>query len=81
MKCLLIGTRISNITLSRRLAEAGHLIRILDCKDHIGGNCYDYFDENNIDVHAYARISSTQITLKSGPSYPNLRNGILTSMK
>lgn len=50
---LLIGAGISNLTLARLFAEQGRSVSILDRKDHIGGNCFDYFDENSIDIHAY----------------------------
>ncbi len=46
---LLIGAGISNLTLARLFAEQGSSVSILDRKDHIGGNCFDYFDENSID--------------------------------
>ena len=50
---LLVGAGISNLTLARLFAEQGRSVSILDRKDHIGGNCFDYFDENSIDIHAY----------------------------
>lgn len=53
MKFLLVGAGISNLTLGRLLAAEGHSVTIIDRKDHIGGNCFDYFDENSIDIHAY----------------------------
>lgn len=53
MHYLIVGCGISGATLARSLAEKGHKITIIDQKSHIGGNCYDYFDENGIDVHLY----------------------------
>ena len=53
MKFLLVGAGISNLTLGSILSGKGHSVLILDRKDHIGGNCFDYFDENSIDIHAY----------------------------
>ena len=53
MTFLFVGAGISNISLARLLAENGKTVRIIDRKAHIGGNCFDYFDENSIDIHAY----------------------------
>ena len=53
LKLLFIGAGISNLSLARLLASLETKITIIDLKDHIGGNCFDYFDENSIDIHAY----------------------------
>lgn len=53
MKALIVGAGISGITLARLLAEKGHYITIIDRRNHIGGNCYDYFDEDSICIHKY----------------------------
>ena len=53
MKILSVGAGITNLALARFLAEGTHKVVIIDRKDHIGGNCFDYFDENSIDIHAY----------------------------
>ena len=41
------------MTLGKLASEKSHDVVIIDRKDHIGGNCFDYFDENSIDIHAY----------------------------
>ena len=53
MKFLLVGSGITNVTLGKLASEKSHDVVIIDRKDHIGGNCFDYFDENSIDIHAY----------------------------
>ena len=53
MKFILVGAGISNLSLGRLLAENGYRVTLIDRKDHIGGNCFDYFDQNSIDIHAY----------------------------
>ena len=53
MKISVVGSGISGATVARGLAEKGHEIVVIDEKNHIAGNCFDYFDENGIDVHQY----------------------------
>ena len=53
MKILLVGAGITNLSLGKCLAEGGQRVAIIDRKGHIGGNCFDYFDQNSIDIHAY----------------------------
>ena len=53
MRALLVGAGITNLALARLFANNGLSVLIIDRKDHIGGNCFDYFDENSIDIHAY----------------------------
>lgn len=53
MKFILVGAGISNLSLGRLLAESGERVNLIDRRDHIGGNCFDYFDQNSIDIHAY----------------------------
>ncbi|MCK9279450.1 MAG: UDP-galactopyranose mutase [Melioribacteraceae bacterium] len=51
---LIVGAGISGISLAERLAnDAGYSVMLIDKRDHIGGNCYDYFDSHNILVHKY----------------------------
>ena len=50
---LFVGAGISNLALGRFFAELGHSVSIIDRRNNIGGNCFDYFDENSIDIHAY----------------------------
>lgn len=53
MEILVVGAGITNLTLGRCLAEGARKVVIIDRRDHIGGNCFDYFEENSIDIHAY----------------------------
>lgn len=63
---LIVGCGLSGIIMARRLAEElNEKVIIIDAKEHIGGTCYDYKDENGITVHKYGphifRTSSPEI--------------------
>ncbi|QAA80913.1 UDP-galactopyranose mutase [Aequorivita sp. H23M31] len=50
---VIIGSGISGAVLAERYSKAGKKVLILEKRDHIGGNCYDYIDENGILVSKY----------------------------
>ena len=50
---LIIGCGLSGAVLARELAEKNYSVTILDKKNHIAGNCYDFIDENGIKTHKY----------------------------
>jgi UDP-galactopyranose mutase len=47
------GAGITGITISRILAENGKKVLIVEKRNHIGGNCYDEYDEHGILIHKY----------------------------
>lgn len=50
---LIVGAGITGSTIARILAEAGEKVLIIDKRQHIGGNCYDDYDEHGILIHKY----------------------------
>ncbi len=51
---LVVGCGFSGATIARKLAEEfDEKVVIIDAKDHIAGNAYDYRDENGIMIHKY----------------------------
>lgn len=51
---LIIGAGVSGITMARLLADAGaSKIKIIDKKSHIGGNCFDFKNEQGFLIHKY----------------------------
>lgn len=50
---LVIGCGLAGMTASRILAEKGHKVLIVDKRNHIGGNIYDYYNEAGILIHKY----------------------------
>jgi len=55
MTYLIVGCGLSGVTIAERLAnQNGEKVIIIDKRYHIGGNCYDYVDdETGIRVHKY----------------------------
>ena len=54
MRNLVVGAGFSGATIARKLAEdLNQQVTVIDIKDHIGGNAYDYRDENGIMIHKY----------------------------
>jgi|UniRef100_A0A6C0BHK8 UDP-galactopyranose mutase len=59
---LIVGAGLSGCTIARQLAEKGYSIHIIEKRNHIGGNCYDYIDSNGIRINQYgAHIFHTNI--------------------
>lgn len=52
-KFLVVGAGLSGAVIARELAEAGHQVEVIDKRDHIAGNCYDYLTEEGIRIHKY----------------------------
>lgn len=56
MKCdvLIVGAGFSGLVIAERLSnELGKHCIVVDKRDHIGGNAYDYHDEAGVLVHKY----------------------------
>ena len=53
MKILIVGAGLSGSVIAERFANIGYEVDIIEKRDHIGGNCYDYTDENGIKVSKY----------------------------
>ena len=62
MKNLVIGCGFSGATIANLIADKhNEKVIIIDKKNHIGGNCYDYLDSNGIMIHKYgSHIFHTQ---------------------
>ena len=54
MQILLVGAGLSGAVIGRKLAEAGHECRIIDARDHVGGNCFTQRDsDTGVMMHVY----------------------------
>jgi UDP-galactopyranose mutase len=52
-KILIVGAGLSGAVVARFLAEKGFEIDLIERRNHIAGNCFDFIDENGILVHKY----------------------------
>lgn len=51
---IVIGCGFAGAVVARELAEKkGKKVLIIDKRDHVGGNCYDKYDEHGILIHQY----------------------------
>jgi UDP-galactopyranose mutase len=51
---LVVGAGYAGSVMARELAtRANHRVLVIDRRDHIGGNAYDYHDEHGVLVHRY----------------------------
>jgi UDP-galactopyranose mutase len=53
MKIVIVGAGLSGCTLAERFASEGHTITLLEKRDHVAGNCYDYVNEKGILMSKY----------------------------
>ena len=51
---LVVGAGYAGSILAERLAsQCGQRVLVIDRRDHIAGNAYDYYDEHGVLVHKY----------------------------
>jgi len=53
MNYLVVGAGFAGAVYARELANAGHKVTVIDSRDHIAGNAYDYTDHHGIRIHKY----------------------------
>lgn len=62
---LVVGSGLTGATIARLLFDAGYKVLVLDRRQHLGGNVYDYAHESGIRIHAYGphyfRTSDSEI--------------------
>lgn len=53
MSTIIAGCGFGGAVVARQLAEANEKVRIIERRNHIGGNCYDEMDAYGILIHTY----------------------------
>ena len=46
MDVLVVGSGFAGSVAARVLAEKGQRVKIIEKRDHMGGNCFDEYDEH-----------------------------------
>jgi UDP-galactopyranose mutase len=52
-RVLVVGAGLSGVTIARELADNGYAVDVIDKRNHIAGNAYDFVDENGFRIHKY----------------------------
>jgi UDP-galactopyranose mutase len=52
-KILIVGAGFSGAVVARELADNGYDVDVIDTRNHIAGNAFDYINEHGIRVHKY----------------------------
>jgi len=64
-KILVVGAGFAGVTVAHELASNGYTVTVIDSRNHIGGNAYDYINEHGIRIHKYGahilHTSNTQV--------------------
>ncbi|MEN9389637.1 MAG: UDP-galactopyranose mutase, partial [Candidatus Parcubacteria bacterium] len=50
---VIVGAGISGATLANKYAQLGKTVVVFEKRNHIAGNCYDYYNEDGILVSKY----------------------------
>lgn len=50
---LVVGAGFAGSVMAERLASAGNVCTVIDKREHIGGNAYDYYDNAGVLTHKY----------------------------
>ncbi len=50
---IVVGAGFAGAVFARELADSGKKVLLVEKRKHIGGNCYDHFDDNGILIHKY----------------------------
>ncbi len=77
---LIIGCGFAGGVVARVLAERGEKVKIIEKRNHIGGNCYDD-DEYGVLVHKYGPHIFHTNNKEVFDFYQDLRNGMIISTK
>lgn len=52
-RILIVGAGFAGAVHARELADAGFEVDVIDKRNHIGGNCFDYVHESGVRIHRY----------------------------
>lgn len=61
---MIVGAGFAGSVLAERLSRLDKKILIVDKRNHIGGNAYDYYNKDGILIHKYGPIFFIQTLRK-----------------
>ena len=50
---IIVGAGVAGAVSARRLSDAGMKVLLIDKREHIAGNCYDYKNSDGVLIHKY----------------------------
>ncbi|MDX9814015.1 MAG: UDP-galactopyranose mutase [Sulfurimonadaceae bacterium] len=54
IECIVVGSGLAGVVIAEQIAtKLDKKVLIIEKRNHIGGNCYDFKDENDILIHKY----------------------------
>lgn len=53
MDCLIVGCGLTGLTAARTLAEQGKKVHIVERRDHVGGNIFDFRNQDGLLIQKY----------------------------
>lgn len=53
MKILVVGAGFAGAVVAREMADRGHVVDVIDRRNHIAGNAFDEIDQHGVRVHRY----------------------------
>ena len=57
---LVVGSGLSGMVIAHEAAQCGKRVLILEKRDHIGGNIFDYRDQNGVLVQKYGMTRTSR---------------------
>ena len=77
-KILIVGAGLAGATIARILSEQNLRVIIIEKRDHIAGNLYDFINQNNERIHKYGphllHCNKDSIALKFLSRFTNWTN-------
>lgn len=50
---IIVGAGVAGSVSARKFADSGKKVLVIDKRDHIAGNCYDYVNDKGVLIHKY----------------------------
>jgi len=84
---LVVGAGFAGAIHARELADNNYTVTVIDKRDHVAGNCFDYHDTSGIRIHRYGphlfHTSNLKVWnyINKFTEFNNYRHQVLTKHK